>query len=111
MKNEIQNTEDKDLILIEEELNYEQNLNKYLEDNIHIILRIIEKFPRNKSNKETKTLENGVEILGTAYETIAKVISKKFPNHSINSKNLGSMITRTKEKMGIKELPKNKNKD
>lgn len=103
--------EDKDLILIEEELNEEQNLTQYLEDNIYVILRIIDKFPRSKTKKETKILENGIEISGTAYETIAKVISKKFPKHSINSKNLGSMITRTKEKMGIKEPPKTKNKD
>lgn len=106
MENKDNKNEDEGFLLIEEELNKNPKLTKYLKDNIEIILRIIDKFPRNKKKKINKVLDNGIEISDTAYKTLCLHIQKKFPEHSITPQTLSSMLTRIKKKMKTEQKNK-----
>lgn len=100
-------------VLIEHinEIENKETLDEYLTKNINVILRIIKKYPRTKKKMEEKVLENGVEMLDTAYKTLTTHIQKKFPEYKITPKMLSSRLTKIKKNLGMEIRKTKRNKE
>lgn len=95
--------EDDELKLIENNIDNDLSLVNYIRNNIEVISRIVEKFPRNKKNNVSKKINNEIEIKDTAYKTLANHIQKKFPDYSVTPENLASIVSRVKKQLREKD--------